>query len=124
MTETKLNDAVWDRLRREKNPSGIYPTEFKVVILPVEIGEKIGNLFIPQDTKDREQFAQQDGIVVAASPLAFSYASKEEWERAGAAPPKPGDKVSYAKFAGFTRKGSDGKTYRIVNDKDICAVVA
>jgi co-chaperonin GroES (HSP10) len=106
------------------NLSGIFPTEFKVLILPVEVGDKIGNLYIPQESKEREQFAQQEGIVVAASPLAFSYASKEEWERAGASPPKAGDKVSFAKFAGFTRKGSDGKTYRIVNDKDICAIVA
>jgi co-chaperonin GroES (HSP10) len=106
------------------NPSGLFPTEYKVVILPTEVGEKIGNVYIPQTTQERDQFAVQDGTIVAVSPLAFTYASDEEWKRVNAAPPKVGDSVVFAKFAGLTRKGADGKSYRIVNDKDVVAVLA
>ena len=35
-----------------------------------------------------------------------------------------GDKVLFAKFAGFEHKGKDGKKYRVVNDKDVSAVLA
>jgi co-chaperonin GroES (HSP10) len=106
------------------NPSGISPTEFKVVILPTEIGEKIGNLYMPQETQERNQHAVQDGKIIAVSPLAFTYATEDEWKRVSASPPKVGDIVVFAKFAGLTRKGADGKSYRIVNDKDVVAVLA
>lgn len=112
------------------NFSGITPTEYKVVILPKDVGKQHKfkgadgreySLEKPETTTDRDQFAQNEGTVIAISPLAFSYATKEEW---GDNPPIPkvGDRVSYAKFAGAIIKGKDGKDYRVVNDKDIYAV--
>jgi len=103
------------------NPSGIAPTEFKVLISPDEIGEKIGSVYIPQENKERQQFAQQVGTLVALAPLAFTY---DEWKGIEDKKPKIGDKVLFAKFAGFAHKGKDGKTYRVVNDKDVSAVLA
>jgi co-chaperonin GroES (HSP10) len=102
-----------------KNDSGLEPTEFKVLVRPDEVSDKIGSVYIPQESKDREQFAQIQGVVIAASPLAFSYASKEEWAAANASPPKPGDSVVFAKYAGMAWNGKDGKKYRVINDKDI-----
>lgn len=103
------------------NPSGILPTEFKCLILPTEVGDKIGNIFIPDEHKDRTQFAQMEGTLVALAPLAFTY---DKWEGVEDQKPKVGDKVLFAKFAGFAHKGKDGKTYRVVNDKDVSAVLA
>lgn len=104
-----------------KNTSGILPTEFKVVVLPDAVEEKSkGGIIIPDQKKDQDQFAQQDGVLVAVSPLAFSYASESEW---GGHKPKPGDRVSFARYAGALKKGKDGKDYRIVNDKDLYAVL-
>lgn len=103
-----------------ENKSGVYPTEFKVLILPTEVGEKIGNIYIPDEHKDRSQFAQMEGTLVAIAPLAFSY---DKWEGIEDQRPKPGDKVLFAKFAGFDHKGKDGKKYRIANDKDVSAVL-
>ena len=37
--------------------------------------------------------------------------------------PKLGDKVLIAKYAGITVKGADGQEYRILNDKDISAIL-
>ncbi len=103
------------------NQSGILPTEFKVLILPTEVTDKIGSIYIPDEHKDRAQFAQMEGVLVALAPLAFTY---DKWEGIEDQKPKIGDKVLFAKFAGFTHKGKDGKSYRVVNDKDVSAVLA
>jgi len=106
-----------------KNESGIYPTEYKVLVRPVEIEERTkGGIIIPDQTKERDQFAQMEGVLVALSPLAFTYANDTEWN--GAAKPKPGDRILFAKYAGAVVKGKDEKNYRIVNDKDVAAVLA
>ena len=103
------------------NPSGIKPTEYKVLISPIEVGDKIGNIYVPDEHKDRAQFAQMEGELVALAPLAFSY---DKWEGVEHEKPKVGDRVLFAKFAGFEYKGKDGKKYRVVNDKDVSAVLA
>lgn len=105
------------------NASGITPTEFKVLIDPTPIEDRIGSILLPDMTKESEKFAQTKGKIVARSPHAFSYANPEEWAAVGAEKPKPGDIVIYAKYAGVRVKGKDGKEYLIVNDKDICATV-
>lgn len=106
---------------RQANESGIYPVEYRVLIKPVEVDEKIGSVFIPQTTQERDQYAQMKGTLVAVSPLAFTY---DDWKDNSAAKPKPGDQVLFAKYAGAVVDGKDGKKYRIVNDKDIAAVLA
>jgi chaperonin GroES len=105
-----------------KNESGILPTEYKILVKPKAAENKIGSIFIPDETKERNQFAQTEGELVAISPLAFTYANESEWS--GAPKPKPGDRVLYAKYAGTTVKGKDGVDYRLVNDKDVAAVLS
>lgn len=103
------------------NPSGIHPTEYRVLILPTPYEEVTkGGIIKPPDLADREKFATMDGTIVAVSHLAFTYATDEEW---AGRKPKPGDKVIYAKYAGFRRKGKDGLEYVLVGEKDICAVL-
>lgn len=105
------------------NPSGVYPTEYKVLVRPKAAEEKSkGGILLPDETKERNQFAQMEGELVAVSPLAFTYANAAEWM--GAPKPKPGDRVLFAKYAGAVIKGRDGVDYRIVNDKDLTAVLA
>lgn len=106
-----------------KNNSGINPTEYKVLVRPDEVKEKTkGGIILPEETRERDQFAAMTGTLVAVSPLAFTYANDIEW--APADRPKPGDKVLYAKYAGAKVAGSDGNDYRIINDKDVAAVLA
>jgi chaperonin GroES len=106
-----------------KNQSGIFPTEYKVLVQPIKVDEKTkGGIILPDEHKDREQFAQMQGMLVAVSPLAFTYAGKEDW--GDAEKPKPGDRVMFAKYAGAACKGKDGADYRIINDKDLSAVLA
>src|SRR5690554_8029371 len=106
------------------NPSGISPTEFTVMVLPKPVEERsAGGIIIPDMTKDSEKYAQVEGTIVARSPLAFTYATAAEWEAAGATPPKPGDRVLHAKYAGVRVKGRDGVEYLLVKDKDITATI-
>lgn len=113
-----MKNNVVARDFRPVNLSGIEPTEYKVVVKPEEVQQKIGSIFIPEDHQEKQQFSQQEGILIAISPAAFNYDGMVQ-ETA----PKPGDRVLYAKFAGFMRKGKDGVEYRIIADKDIVAVL-
>jgi chaperonin GroES len=103
-----------------KNPSGINPTEYRVLVRPESVEEKTaGGIIIPDQTKDRDQYAVVKGTLVDVSPVAFSYA---DWP-AGSRVPAVGDKVVYEKYAGALLKGKDGVEYRVINDKDIHATL-
>lgn len=107
------------------NETGINPTEYKCLIEPKSSEEVTkGGIILPDTTKDTEKYAQTEGTLIAKSPLAFSYATADEWKAAGATPPQPGDRVLYARYAGVRVKGSDGKEYLLVSDKDITATVS
>ncbi len=106
------------------NRTGINPIEHKVLLQPKAVEEKtVGGIFIPDTTKDTEKYRQTEGVIIAVSPLAFSYASPEEWEAVNSVPPKVGQTVLYARHAGATVKGKDGEDYLLVNDQDIVATI-
>ena len=106
-------------LPKAVNTSGFAPLEYKVLIkLDPEKEKTAGGIYIPDETKEREQNAAVEGEVIALSPAAFSY---EDWQD-GTPLPQPGDRVVFAKFSGFALDGDDGGKYRIVNDKDIIAL--
>ena len=99
-----------------KNPSGICPLEFNVLIEPKKVADKTeGGIWKPDMLVDREQVAATEGVVLAVSPMAFVF--EEDAPRA-----EPGDEVLFAKYAGMKVKGRDGNEYLIVKDKDVAAV--
>ena len=101
------------------NPSGIQPTEFKVLVRPDKIEEKTkGGILLPQDVKERDQAASTAGEIIAISSLAFTYA---DWP-VTSKPPKIGDRVLFGRYSGMTVKGEDGEEYRLINDKDVAGV--
>jgi co-chaperonin GroES (HSP10) len=102
------------------NPSGIVPTEFKCLILPKPVEQKVGSILLPDSTMEAEKYAAIEGTIVALSHLAFTYADEAEWQ---GHKPKPGQRVLHAKYAGVRVKGKDGVEYLLVNDKDVVAVV-
>lgn len=107
---------------KNENTSGISPTEYKILVLPKIVEDRSkGGIIIPDITKERDQFAQMEGKLVAVSPLAFSYANECEW--GAAEKPAPGDRVLFAKYSGAVVTGADGKEYRLVNDKDVAAIL-
>ena len=103
------------------NLSGIKPIEFNVLVRQKEVEAVTkGGIIRPEINKEREQAAAIEGEIIAVSPMAFGY---EKWPE-GTEPPKPGDCVFFAKYAGMKVTGRDGIEYLIVKDKDITSVIA
>lgn len=107
------------------NTSGYVPTENKVLIEPKPVEERTkGGIILADTTKDSEKYKTTEGTLIAVSPLAFSYATPGEWAAGGGEPPKPGQRVIFAKYAGLHVTGKDGKEYVFCNDKDILGILA
>lgn len=101
------------------NESGLRPMEFNVVVEMDPVEEKTaGGIFLPASKTERDELATEEGALVALSPHAFTYA---DWPQ-GEAPPAVGDRVLIARYAGAIHKRG-GKTFRILKDKDIVAVI-
>lgn len=96
------------------NKSGIFPLEYKVLILPDMKEEKTAaGIVLTTATREKEEMAEIEGELISAGPLAF-----EEWD----VKPNIGATVLFAKYAGVYTKGNDGKNYRLINDKDVLAI--
>lgn len=99
-----------------KNESGIQPCEYKVLVKPFEVEEKTeGGIFLPQQVKDQEEKAQVRGTLIAFGGNAF-----EGWEEPI---PEKGNDVYFAKYAGIMVPGEDENEYRLLNDRDISAIL-
>lgn len=96
----------------------LLPLEYKVIVKPDPVQEKIGSIILATVTTDRDKFAIQTGEIVALSPHAFSYA---EWPK-DARQPAVGDRVVFGKFKGSTFDQGEDEV-RILSDKDIDAII-
>lgn len=76
-----------------------------------------GGIIIPQNVGEREHMNQVKGRLVSVSPAAFDFADF------GGAQAKEGDAVVFAKFAGIVTEGADKREYRILQDREILAVI-
>jgi len=100
----------------------IEPVEYRVLVKPFAIEEtdpvlkaaKEAGIELPQDNRDKEQMAQQKGLLIAKGGNAFS-----DWND-----PKPliGDTVMFGKYAGYNITSND-EIYRVLNDKDISVII-
>ena len=99
------------------NTSGLQPVEYKILIEPEEVEQKsAGGIVLAIATTEKEKMAQVRGRLIAVGGNAF-----EDWKEPI---PRVGDKVYYAKYAGISVKGNDGRDLRLCNDKDLTAIVA
>jgi co-chaperonin GroES (HSP10) len=96
----------------------IKPCGHRVVVRPDEISDKRGALYVPASTREREQYAQIFGEIVAIGPQA--------WQAFGDGVPwaKVGDRVAIAKYGGFVIEDPETKEqFRLLNDEDITCVI-
>ncbi len=101
--------------------SGITPIEYNVVVKPERVEEQTkGGLYVPDGVREKDQYGEFKGTLVALSPMAFSF---DEWPEDE---PKPhvGQRVVFVRYAGTLVKGDDDEDYRIMKDKDILGVLA
>lgn len=114
--------ALADIPALEECDPGLEPVEYNLVIIPARPPEKAGKqslILLADETRERMGLAGQIGRIVAISPVAFDYAVWPE----GSVKPQIGDVIWFARYAGGEFEGFDGKTYRIMKDKDCAAVV-
>ena len=86
----------------------IKPLADRVLILPIEVEQKVGGIIIPDTAKEKPQ----RGKVVAVGN-----GTKDEDMIL-----KVGDEVFYGKYAG-TEIENDGKKYLMMRQSDILAIV-
>lgn len=98
-----------------KNTSGIRPINLNVLVLPDPVEEKLGGIYLPDEAKQKREWGQTKGTIVAMCDDAF----KEMRD-----PPKPGDRCLFARHNGNNVLGDDGKEYRQLKDVDITGLLA
>lgn len=98
------------------NNSGLQPCEYKILIEPENVETKsAGGIVLPDKAVERDKMQQVRGKLIAVGGNAF-----EDWRDPV---PRVGDRVWFAKHAGFVVKGRDGRELRLANDKDVAAIV-
>lgn len=106
------------------NKSGIHPVEYKVLILPDKVDDMSGGLYLPDSSVSRDQDAQERGVLIEVGSVAFEGWYREDDKEI----PKEGERVIYSKYSGMQVDGQDLDNerpiiYRVMNDKDIVAIV-
>lgn len=102
------------------NGSGINPMGYKIVVLPKEVETKTaGGLLLPETKVEKDGFQRREGIIVAKSPMAFTF---PDWPE-GARKPDIGERVMFARYQADEITGRDGQTYWIMEDKSVMATI-
>lgn len=98
------------------------PTEYNVLVRLERATEKRGSLYMPDEKVERDQAMNIRGVLVKASPLAFTY---DSWDNVpDDEKPQVGDRVVISKGAGLyitDKESGDGEFYRFIKDKDVVA---
>jgi len=97
------------------------PIEFKVLVkLDVVEDKSAGGIYLPESAVEREGHAAERGTIINMADNAFFdneiFAEK----------PVVGNRVLFAKYSGMLvieMEGRDKVKYRLMNDKDICAIL-
>ena len=105
------------------NKSGIIPLGFKVLVKIQEIEEVTkGGIIIPTDTVEKESAASQIATVIDFGQAAFTIGVGDlpnEWN----VKPVVGSNVILNRYAGITIESKNKEEYRLVNDKEILAIL-
>lgn len=99
------------------NTSGIRPTGHILLVLPdeVETTTSSGIVLATPGQHQREEMAQTEATVIELGNTAYRD-QVSPWCEIG-------DRVIFAKYAGTVSKGRDGRTYRLINDLDVKAIL-
>ena len=102
----------------ETNP-GMKPLEFNCLVLPrVVQRQRASGIYVPENAAQREDEGGDEGLLIAISPLAFNVQDFPIPE----AVPQIGQHVMFARYAGKSFVGADGRVYRVMKDKEIVGI--
>jgi len=95
------------------------PLEYNVIIAVAQVEEKTkGGIILSAETVDSQSSQAQVGRLIAMAKNAFDYVPSGDDSM-----PKVGDLVWFARFGGKEFTGKDGKTYRIMKDKELISIL-
>lgn len=100
------------------NTSGVHPRGRAILVSPYEPELTTGVIVLPESVRDGIRTIEQRAVVVEVGP--------EAWKEESQPRAIPGDRVLISAFSGFMagdRVTKDKQQYRIVNDRDIFAVI-
>lgn len=120
LLKTKI--AQFERASFDGNLSRIAPIGDSVLVMPDEAAEKTaGNVWIPDNLRERQSAAAETGILVAVGDGAFIWTADRQrpWE---GYKPIPGDRVHFSRYSGTEVAGHDGKFYRLMTDNCVGAI--
>lgn len=109
---SKALNSVVDKIKESHTLP--VPVGYKVLVAMPEQPEKIGNVYIPDEHRDREATASIIGFVVDMGPECFN--------KSDAPYCKPGDFIVMRSYSG-TRLQISGVNFRLINDDNVEAVV-
>lgn len=106
-----------------ENTSGLKNLcEYKCLVLPDPVEEMTAGGLIakPQTVMEKEKWSTSKATFIAASAAAF-----QDFRRGDVVSyiPQPGDRVYISIAAGIIHEGPDGRSYRIIRDKDVVAQI-
>jgi co-chaperonin GroES (HSP10) len=126
---TGLGQIVKDgEVAETYNHSGIVPTEYKLLVLPDDVPNMTsGGIHVPPWVRDQRQAASVTGTIISMADEAFSFVQPKPepdtedglWPRV----PVVGERVAFARYAGMAVRGKDRVDYRLMNDKDVAAIL-
>jgi len=94
----------------------IRPMGYQVLVKPNKVDHRTeSGIYLAPKEVDKEQFAQEEGTLMAVGAIAFT---EPDWLEC----PKAGDKVIYKKYAGIVIQHGEEK-YRLMPDNEIGAVI-
>lgn len=97
------------------NNSGVKPLGRAVLVEYYEPERKHATIIVPETVREKEVLVEQRAVVIEVGEACWP----DEPARA-----RPGDRVLIAKYSGYALKGpADGRLYRMVNDRDIFALI-
>jgi len=98
----------------------ITPVEYKLVIMCDPIAEEsAGGIAKPKQAIEAERRDQTEGELIAKSDMCFTDGDSTPWK---CKLPKIGDRVMFTRYSGqFITE--DGVEYRVMNDKDVIAIL-
>jgi len=119
------------------NKSGIYPAGNRVLVFVDQVKEqtKKTRIQLLPDTIEAQQSSNASGTVVECGPDAFLHKTESVYSAKGELIEKrvsgysvpfaePGDRISFAKFAGQKYLGEDEERYLVMNDTDITCKIS
>lgn len=111
---------TWTTPTVAESDPGIEPTEYCCLVRMAEFeGKTPGGIILTATTSDREQWGATHARLLAVSPLAFGYAVWPDDARK----PQVGDVVFVGRYPGDEVVGRDGKTYRLISDREISGII-